>query len=36
MQCGDPVEQVALRPGMTVGELVDALSRAGAYNGGPG
>ena len=34
MQCGDPVEQVALRPGMTVGELVDALSRAGAYNGG--
>lgn len=34
MQCGEPVEQVSLRPGMTVGELVSALSRAGAYNGG--
>lgn len=34
MQCGDPVEQVRLRPGMTVGELVEALGRAGAYNGG--
>ncbi len=34
MQCGEPVEQVTLRPGMTVGELVSALSRAGAYNGG--
>jgi len=34
MQCGDPVEQVSLRPKMTVGELVDALGRAGAYNGG--
>ena len=34
MQCGDPVEQVSLRAGMTVGELVDAMGRAGAYNGG--
>ncbi|HNQ30715.1 MAG: putative deoxyhypusine synthase [Methanoregulaceae archaeon PtaB.Bin009] len=34
MQCGDPVEQVSIRAGMTVGELVSALGRAGAYNGG--
>lgn len=34
MQCSDPVEQVLLKPGMTVGELVSALGRAGAYNGG--
>ncbi len=34
MQCGEPVEQVTIRPGMTVDELVSALSRAGAYNGG--
>jgi len=34
MQCGEPVEQVVLRPGMTVGDLVGALGRAGAYNGG--
>ena len=25
MQCGDPVEQVSIRAGMTVGELVSAL-----------
>ncbi|MDD1715830.1 MAG: deoxyhypusine synthase [Methanolinea sp.] len=34
MQCSDPVEQVLLKPGMTVEELVSALGRAGAYNGG--
>ncbi|MDI9633220.1 MAG: deoxyhypusine synthase [Methanolinea sp.] len=34
MECGDPVEQVVIRPGMTVGELVAAMGRAGAYNGG--
>jgi len=34
MECGDPVEQVAIRPGMSVNELVVQLSRAGAYNGG--
>ncbi|MCQ8893298.1 MAG: deoxyhypusine synthase [Methanolinea sp.] len=34
MECGEPVEQVVLRPGMTVGELVAAMGRAGAYNGG--
>lgn len=34
MQCGDPVEQVSIHAGMTVGELVSALGRAGAYNGG--
>ncbi|MCA9704006.1 MAG: deoxyhypusine synthase family protein, partial [Methanolinea sp.] len=34
MECGEPVEQVALRPGMSVDELVRLLGRAGAYNGG--
>jgi len=34
MECGEPVEQVALRPGMSVDELVRRLGRAGAYNGG--
>jgi deoxyhypusine synthase len=30
----DPVEQVRIRPGMTAGELVRAMGRAGAFNGG--
>ncbi|HOV68437.1 MAG TPA: deoxyhypusine synthase family protein, partial [Methanoregulaceae archaeon] len=34
MDCGTPVLPVTLRPGMTVSDLVDALGRAGAYNGG--
>lgn len=34
MECGEPVEQVVIRPGMSVNELVRELSRAGAYNGG--
>ena len=34
MECGDPVEQVSLRPGMSVDELMRELARAGAYNGG--
>lgn len=34
MECGDPVEQVRIRPGMSVNDLVVQLSRAGAYNGG--
>jgi len=34
MECGEPVEQVELRPGMSVNDLVVQLSRAGAYNGG--
>ena len=34
MECGDPVEQVKLRPGMSVDELMRELARAGAYNGG--
>jgi deoxyhypusine synthase len=34
MECGEPVEQVELRPGMSVNELVVQLSRAGAYNAG--
>ncbi len=34
MECGESVEQVVIRPGMTVGELVAAMGRAGAYNGG--
>ena len=34
MECGDPVEQVSLRPGMSVDELMRQLARAGAYNGG--
>ena len=31
---GDAVQQARVRPGMTVGELVDELGKAGAYNGG--
>jgi deoxyhypusine synthase len=34
MECDEPVEQVVLRPGMSVNDLVIQLSRAGAYNGG--
>lgn len=34
MECGEPVRQVQLRAGMTVGELVEQLGEAGAYNGG--
>ncbi|HOS82080.1 MAG TPA: deoxyhypusine synthase [Methanolinea sp.] len=34
MECGESVEQIVLRPKMTVGELVAAMGRAGAYNGG--
>ena len=34
MECGEPVSQVAIRPGMSVDELVRELGRAGAYNGG--
>jgi deoxyhypusine synthase len=34
MECGEPVEQVSLRPGMSVDELMRELARAGAYNGG--
>ncbi len=33
-KCSDAVTQMHLRPGMTVGELVDAMGGAGAYNGG--
>jgi len=34
MECGEPVQQMRLRPGITVGELVAAMGRAGAYNAG--
>ncbi|MDD1705889.1 MAG: deoxyhypusine synthase [Methanoregulaceae archaeon] len=34
MEFGQPVEQVSLRPGMSVDELMRQLARAGAYNGG--
>jgi deoxyhypusine synthase len=34
MECGDPVKQVCLRPGMSAGELVAELGQAGAYNAG--
>jgi len=34
MECGEPVSQVGIRPGMSVDELVRELGRAGAYNGG--
>ncbi len=34
VEYGDAVEQVRVRPGMTVGELVEELGRAGAYNAG--
>ncbi|RQD82047.1 MAG: deoxyhypusine synthase [Methanocalculus sp. MSAO_Arc1] len=32
--CSDPVLQMHLQPGMTVGELVALMDGAGAYNGG--
>jgi deoxyhypusine synthase len=34
MKCRETVEQVVIRPGMSVNQLVRELSRAGAYNGG--
>ncbi|HPX72637.1 MAG TPA: deoxyhypusine synthase [Methanoregulaceae archaeon] len=34
MECGGPVGQVSIRPGMCVNVLVCELARAGAYNGG--
>jgi deoxyhypusine synthase len=33
-ECSEPVTQIHLTPKMTVGELVDAMGNAGAYNGG--
>ncbi len=33
-QCDEPVIQMHVRPAMTVGELVNAMGKAGAYNGG--
>jgi deoxyhypusine synthase len=33
-QCDDPVTQIHLKPKMTVNELVTAMGKAGAYNGG--
>ncbi|MFA6361993.1 deoxyhypusine synthase [Methanoregula sp.] len=33
-QCDEPVTQMHLKPGMTVNELVNAMGKAGAYNGG--
>ena len=32
--CSEPVEQMRLKPGMSVGELAEQMGRAGAYNGG--
>jgi deoxyhypusine synthase len=34
MEWGEPVYQIRLTPGMSVGKLVTELGRAGAYNGG--
>jgi deoxyhypusine synthase len=34
MECRETVEQVVIRPGMSVNQLVRELARAGAYNGG--
>ncbi|MDH7593976.1 MAG: deoxyhypusine synthase [Methanomicrobiales archaeon] len=34
MTAVEPVMQIRLRPGMSVGELVEEMGRAGAYNGG--
>jgi deoxyhypusine synthase len=34
MQCDEPVIQLHVKPGMTVNELVTAMGKAGAYNGG--
>jgi len=33
-ECSEPVTQMHIKPKMTVGELVNAMGRAGAYNGG--
>ncbi|WML67247.1 MAG: putative deoxyhypusine synthase [Methanoregula sp. SKADARSKE-2] len=33
-QCDEPVTQLHVKPAMTVGELIDAMGKAGAYNGG--
>lgn len=33
-QCNEPVTQLHVKPGMTVNELVEAMGKAGAYNGG--
>ena len=32
--CDEPVTQLHVKPGMTVNDLVEAMGRAGAYNGG--
>ena len=32
--CDEPVTQLHVKPGMTVNELVEAMGKAGAYNGG--
>ncbi len=32
--CDEPVTQLHVKPAMTVGELIDAMGKAGAYNGG--
>jgi len=34
MECGEPVQQMRIRPNMSAGELVAAMGRAGAYNAG--
>jgi deoxyhypusine synthase len=34
MECGEPVKQICLRPGMSAGELVSEMGSAGAYNAG--
>jgi deoxyhypusine synthase len=34
MKWGDPVRQIHITPGMSVGDLVNELGRAGAYNAG--
>ena len=34
MQCDEPVIQLHIKPGMTVNQLVNAMGKAGAYNGG--
>ncbi len=33
-QCNEPVTQLHVKPGMTVNDLVEAMGKAGAYNGG--
>jgi deoxyhypusine synthase len=34
MECGERVVQAKIRPGMTVGELVEEMGKSGAYNAG--